>query len=58
MSKYTQGNETIFMSKYKHKAMKQQLCLNINKRHETTFMSKYKHKAMKQYLCPNINTRQ
>ena len=33
MSKYTpQGNETIFMSKYKHKAMKQQLCLNINTR--------------------------
>ena len=33
MSKYKQkGNETIFMSKYKHKAMKQYLCLNINTR--------------------------
>ena len=31
MSKY-EGNETIFMSKYKHKAMKQYLCLNINTR--------------------------
>ena len=38
------------MSKYKHKAMKQYLCLNINKGNETTLMSKYKHKAMKQYL--------
>ena len=27
-----EGNETIFMSKYKHKAMKQHLCLNINTR--------------------------
>ena len=33
MSKYKQkGNETINMSKYKHKAMKQYLCLNINTR--------------------------
>ena len=31
MSKY-KGNETIFMSKYKHKAMKQHLRLNINAR--------------------------
>ena len=46
------------MSKYIHKAMKQHLCLNINKRHETTLMSKYKQKAMKQYLYLNINTRQ
>ena len=55
------------MSKYIQKAMKQHLCLNINKGdettliskyNETTFMSKYKHKAMKQYLCLNINTRQ
>ena len=36
------------MSKYKHKAMKQHLCLNINTSNETIFMSKYKHKAMKQ----------
>ena len=52
------------MSKYKQKAMKQHLCLNINKSNETIFiskykhkaiyMSKYKHKAMKQYLCLNM----
>ena len=30
--KQTKGDETIFMSKYKHKAMKQYLCLNINTR--------------------------
>ena len=46
------------MSKYKHKAMKQHLCLNINKGNGTIFMSKYKQKAMKQHLCLNINTRQ
>ena len=46
------------MSKYKQKAMKQYLCLNITQGNETIFMSKYKHKAMKQYLCLNINTRQ
>ena len=32
MSKYKQGNETTFMSKYKHKAMKEYLCVNINTR--------------------------
>ena len=33
MSKYkTQGDGTIFMSKYIHKAMKQNSCLNIYKR--------------------------
>ena len=32
MSKYKQGNETIFMSKYKHKVMKQHLRLKINAR--------------------------
>ena len=74
MSKYTtQGIETTYTSKYKHKAMKQylclniylhkamkqHLCLNINKRHdETTLMSKYKQKAMKQYLYLDNNTRQ
>ena len=39
------------MSKYKQKAMKQYLYLNITTQgNETTYMSKYKHKAMKQYL--------
>ena len=38
------------MSKYKHKAMKQNSCLNIyTQGKETTFMSRYKHKAMKQH---------
>ena len=35
MSKYKHNgkdNETTFMSKYKHKTMKQHLCLNINTR--------------------------
>ena len=46
------------MSKYKHKAMKQYLYLNINTKAMKQNISKYKHKAMKQYLCLNINTRQ
>ena len=45
------------MSKFKHKAMKQHLCLNINDNgNETIFMSKYKRKAMKHHLCLNLNT--
>ena len=46
------------MSKYKRKAMKHHLCLNLKHGNETLFMSKYKHKAMKQHLCLNINTGQ
>ena len=41
----TQGNGTIFTSKYKTKG------------NETILMSKYIHKAMKQHLCLNIKKR-
>ena len=46
------------MSKYKHKALKEYLCVNIHTGNETIFMTKYKHKAMKQHLSLNINARQ